>query len=85
MKTIKIFTSQSCPNCPPAKAMGEELKNKGLNVQMLNVSEAEGLMEAQMIGIMAVPAIVIVDEDDNEIVSWRRGLPKIEEVMEKGK
>jgi len=28
MATIKIFTSPTCPNCPPAKVMGEELRKK---------------------------------------------------------
>ena len=84
-KIIKIFTSQSCPNCPPAKAMGEELKKKEMNVSMFNVSDAEGLAEAQYHGVMAVPAIIITDGEDNEIASWRTGLPSIDEVIEKAK
>ena len=82
MKTIKIFTSITCPNCPPAKAMGEKLKEQGHNVKMLSINEADGLAEAQMFGIMAVPAIVITDENDQEVVSWKNGLPSVEEITE---
>jgi len=85
MKTIKIFTSPNCPNCPPAKAMAEELKKREMNVVIFDISEAEGLAEAQMFTIMAVPTIVIVDEDDKEIASWRTGLPSIDEIIEKTK
>ncbi|TRZ78660.1 thioredoxin [bacterium] len=85
MKTIKIFTSITCPNCPPAKAMGEKLKEAGQNVQILSINEADGLAEAQLFGIMAVPAIVIADENDQEVISWKAGLPSIEEVIEKAK
>lgn len=80
-KTIKIFISQTCPNCPPAKAMGEELKNKSFKVQMLDITEAEGLAEAQIHGIMGVPAVLIVDENDDEVASWRADLPGIDEVI----
>ncbi len=85
MKTIKIFTSITCPNCPPAKTMGEKLKESGQNVQILSINEAEGLAEAQLFGIMAVPTIVIVDENEQEIASWRNGLPSMEEIVEKAK
>ncbi|MFH1175607.1 MAG: thioredoxin family protein [bacterium] len=85
MKTIKIFTSPTCPNCPPAKVMGQQLQEKKFNIQLLDVSEAEGLAEAQIHRIMAVPTIVIADEEDNEIASWRSGLPSIDEVIEKAK
>lgn len=84
-KIIKIFTSQSCPNCPPAKVMGEELKNKGFDVRMFDVSEADGLAEAQICGIMAVPTVIIADENDDEIFSWRSGVPRMEEVEERVK
>ena len=82
MKTIKVFTSITCPNCPPAKAMGEKLKESGQNVQMLSINEAEGLAEAQLFGVMAVPTIIITDENDQEIASWRNGLPSMEEIEE---
>lgn len=85
MKIIKIFTSPTCPNCPPAKAMGEALKNREMNVQMLSIDQAEGLAEAQYHGVMGVPAIIITDEEDNEIISWRSILPGIDEVIEKAK
>jgi len=65
--------------------MGEKLKESGQNVQMLSINEADGLAEAQMFGIMAVPAIVITDENDQEVASWKAELPDINEVVEKVK
>jgi len=65
--------------------MGEKLKEAGQNVQILSINEADGLAEAQLFGIMAVPAIVIADENDQEVISWKAGLPSIEEVIEKAK
>jgi len=65
--------------------MGEKLKESGQNVQILSINEAEGLAEAQLFGIMAVPTIVIVDENEQEIASWRNGLPSMKEIVEKAK
>jgi len=85
MATIKIFTSPTCPNCPPAKVMGEELKKQKLDVKMFNIAEADGLAEAQYCGVMSVPAIIVADKEDNEIAAWKNGLPSIEEVVKKTK
>lgn len=82
-KTIKIFTSPTCSNCPPAKALGEELMKRNQSVEMLSIAEAEGLAESRMHSVMAVPSIVIVDENDNEIAAWRSEMPSIEEIIEK--
>lgn len=53
------------------------------SVEMLSIAEAEGLAESRMHSVMAVPSIVIVDENDNEIAAWRSEMPSIEEIIEK--
>lgn len=78
--TIKVFTKSSCPKCPPAKELAEELKTKGENVVMCSLDEPSGLAEAAMYDIMATPSIVITDNNDLELKSWRGEVPSLDEV-----
>jgi len=84
-KKIKIFTKPDCANCPPAKKLGEEMKEEGTEVEMYNVEEAEGLAEAQIYSVLATPTIVLCDSDEEEIESWRGKPPNKEEVKSKMK
>ena len=78
--TIKIFTKLTCPKCPPAKELAEELKTNGENVVMYSIDEPDGLAEAAMYDIMATPSIVITDDNNAELKSWRGEVPSLNEV-----
>lgn len=76
-KILKIFTQPICPACPPAKELGEKLKNL-IDVKFYDVSTPDGLAEARLYNIMSTPTLVLV-EDNKEIKTWI-GTPSEEEV-----
>lgn len=76
-KILKIFTQPACPACPPAKELGEKLKDK-VKVEYFDVSQESGLVEAKKYNIMSTPTLVLV-EDDKEVKTWI-GTPEQEEV-----
>ena len=81
---IKLFTKVDCPNCPPAKKLAEEIEaEKQLMVEYHNVDEADGLAESQFYTVLGTPTIVLCDDEDNEVASWRGEVPKKKEIYDK--
>ena len=80
---LKIFTQDNCPNCPPAKEMGKQLEGEGFAVSYHDIRSLEGLSEATFHDVMATPSMVIVDDNDRELHSWRGDVPSLDEVKEK--
>jgi len=78
MKILKIFTQPLCPACPPAKELGERLK-ESVKIEYVDVSTPDGLAEAQFYNIMSTPTLVLV-EDNKEIQAWI-GTPEQEEIQ----
>lgn len=77
---IKIFIQDNCPNCPSAKKSAKRLKKDGFNVEVYNISTVDGLTESLLHDVLSVPSIVVVNDNDTEIKSWRVGLPTIDEL-----
>ena len=77
---IRIFTRQGCHKCPPAKALGKKLSEGSINVKFYDLEDADGLAEATLFGVMSTPTIVVVDENDKEIISWRGETPTEAEI-----
>ncbi len=77
---VKIFTQPSCPTCPPAKELGKKLQREGIKVDWQDTSTIDGLSDAQYYGIMSTPSIVIVDNENKEIKSWRGEVPSLQAV-----
>jgi len=73
---IKIFWQKSCPNCAQAKDLGKRLEDE-LEVQYYNVDTVDGLTEACLYQVMATPTIIMVNENKEEIESWRGMVPEI--------
>ncbi|NWG02038.1 MAG: thioredoxin family protein [Syntrophaceae bacterium] len=80
MGLIKIFTKAHCPKCPAVKEMGMVLKKEGVPVLNYDLDTVEGLGEASFYSILATPSIVIEDEEEREVVSWRGVVPSLQEV-----
>ena len=62
--TVYLFTSPTCPHCPPAKAFIEEYK-KGrtdFELKVMSTVTQEGLKKAREFEIMTVPTFIIVGE-----------------------
>lgn len=65
---LKIFTQPTCPACPPAKKLGESLKDK-IKVDFFDVSLPEGLAEAAQYDVMTTPTIVLLN-DEKVVKAW---------------
>lgn len=80
---LKVFVKNDCPNCPPAKDLAEEIKEEEkLKVEIFNVDEAGGLAEAQFYNVLATPSLVLCDDSDEEIVSFRGDVPSKETIYQ---
>jgi len=76
---VKIFWQENCPKCPEAKKIGKEIGNE-LKVEYFNVDSVDGLAEASYHDIMTTPSVILVDQFDCEIKSWRGTYPNIKEL-----
>ncbi|NIM46826.1 MAG: thioredoxin family protein [Candidatus Aenigmarchaeota archaeon] len=77
---LLVFTKKDCPNCPPAKKLAKDLE-KDFLVVIYDISEVDSLAEAQFYGVMSTPSLILVDEYDKEIRSWRGTTPSKEEIL----
>lgn len=82
MGLIKIFTKAKCPKCPAVKEIGSELKKEGLPVFSYDLDTFEGLAEASFYSILSTPSILIEDEEEREVISWRGVVPTLQEVKQ---
>jgi thiol-disulfide isomerase/thioredoxin len=82
MGLIKIFTKSHCPKCPAAREMGVELKKEGVPVLNYDLDTIDGLAEASFYSILSTPSIVIEDEEEKELISWRGVVPTLQEVKQ---
>jgi hypothetical protein len=81
MGIVKIFYKDDCPMCPMAKNLRDNLQGQHVVVNDFNVGTTDGLAEATFYGVMALPTIVIEDEEENSLKEWRGSVPHIDEVM----
>jgi len=82
MGLIKIFTKAYCPKCPAVKEMGTVLKKEGVSVLNYDLDTIDGLAEASFYSILSTPSIVIEDEEEREVISWRGVVPSLQEVKQ---
>jgi len=82
MGSIKIFTKAQCPKCPAVKEMGTELKKEGVPVLNYDLDTIDGLAEASFYSVLSTPSIIIEDEEEKELMSWRGVVPTLQEVKQ---
>jgi len=82
MGSIKIFTKAKCPKCPAAKQIGTELKKEGVPVFSYDLDTIDGLAEASFYSVLSTPSLIIQDEEEREIISWRGVVPTLQEVKD---
>jgi hypothetical protein len=82
MGLIKIFTKAKCPKCPAAKEIGKELKKEGVQVFQYDVDTIDGLAEASFYSVLSTPSVIIEDEEEREVMSWRGIVPTLQEVRQ---
>ena len=82
MGHVKIFTKAKCPKCPAMEEIGQELKRQGVPVFKYDLDTTEGLAEASFYSILSTPSIIIEDEEERELISWRGVVPTLQEVKQ---
>ena len=82
MGLIKIFTKAKCPKCPAAKEMGTELRKEGVQVVNYDLDTIDGLAEASFYSVLSTPSVIIEDEEEREVMSWRGMVPTLQEVKQ---
>jgi hypothetical protein len=82
MGLIKIFTKAQCPKCPAVKEIGMKLKNEGIRVFDYDLDTLDGLAEASFYSILSTPSVVIEDDEEGEVISWRGVVPTLQEVKQ---
>ncbi len=82
MGIVKIFYKDDCPRCPDAKRLRDRLASENVNVLDFNVGTAKGLAEAAYYRVMAVPTVVVEDEQENGLGEWRGNVPELDEVLD---
>ena len=78
---VKLFTKPNCPICPLAKNVCTSLESEGVVVRRYDVETVDGMAEAALYEVEHTPTVIIVDDKDDEVKSWRGGAPKKEEVL----
>ena len=78
---LKIFTKPDCPNCPAAKILGKKLETQGAKVDWFDLSEDKGLSEAVYFDVLSTPTLIVIDDKDNEIKSWRGEVPQMDLIL----
>ena len=82
MGSVKIFTKTQCPKCPAVKEIGKKLKREGVPVFHYDMDTPDGLAEASFYSILSTPSLVVENEEEREVISWRGRVPTLEEVKQ---
>jgi glutaredoxin len=82
MGSVKIFTRAQCPKCPAVKEVGKKLEEEGVSVFQYDLDTTDGLAEASFCSVLSTPSLVIEDEQEREVVSWRGRVPTLGEVKQ---
>ncbi len=83
MKEIKLFWQKDCAKCPTAKNVLGELEKVGkveVKITSYEISTLDGMTEAAFHDVMSTPTTIIVDDDENEVASWRGDAPTLQEL-----
>ena len=82
MGSVKIFIKAKCPKCPAAKEIGTTLKKEGIPVYHFDLDTIDGLAEASYYSILSTPSIIVEDEHEEEVASWRGVVPTLQELKQ---
>ena len=73
---LKVFVKDDCPNCPAAK----EVANQFPFSRLFDLDDADGLAEAAFHSVLCTPSMVLVDDQEMVIQSWRCHVPRPTEI-----
>lgn len=75
---ILFFYSKTCKNCSGARKL---LDDSGIDYISLDVDTVDGKSEAVFYNVQATPSIIIIDENDDEIDSFRSIIPSLSDLV----
>lgn len=68
IKSYLLFTTPTCPSCPPVKEFLSELEAKGmLHGENIDVGNDQGYEKATQFSINRSPTVVLFDEQKQEV------------------
>ncbi len=68
IKNYLLFTTPTCPSCPPVKLFLKELELKGtVSGKLLDVTQDNGYEKAVELHISKAPTVVFFDENQREV------------------
>lgn len=73
---LKVFLKEDCPNCPAAREVASQFPFS----RLYNVDDSEGLAEAAFHSVLCTPSMILVDDEDHVIQSWRCHVPRPSEI-----
>jgi hypothetical protein len=73
---LKVFVKEDCPNCPAAK----EVANQFPFSRLYDLDDAEGLAEAAFHSVLCTPSMILVDDQEMVVQSWRCHVPRPTEI-----
>jgi hypothetical protein len=73
---LKVFVKEDCPNCPAAK----EVANQFPFSKLYDLDDAEGLAEAAFHSVLCTPSMILVDDQEMVVQSWRCHVPRPTEI-----
>lgn len=62
--SFSFFFKETCPNCPPVKAVIDALEMEG---NKINVDDSNGLTEAMNSSVYSAPTVILYNEEGSEI------------------
>jgi hypothetical protein len=68
---VKVFVRDDCPRCPAALEACRGITA----LQVYDLDDARGLVEASQWSVSAVPAVLVVDSTGREVAGWRGEAP----------
>ena len=82
---VKLFYQEDCMKCPPAKDVCNKLieKKVPIHIKLFDIGTIDGMTEAAFHEVISTPTTVIVDDDENELDSWRGEASSLEDLEEK--
>jgi arsenate reductase-like glutaredoxin family protein len=78
---VKIFWQPDCPKCPKVKELGERLRNDGIDVELFNIKEVDGLAESLFYDVLSTPSVVVVENREKK-ASWYGEVPDVENIKD---
>ena len=73
---------KECPKCASAKKFKKQLEKEGIKTEFYDIKTIDGLAEATLFGIMGTPSVVVVDDSNREIKTWRSEIPAVKEIKD---